>query len=75
MFTASKPVPSSVMLEWSPKMTGCSMREPPVTFLRLPCCSMARINGWLTKLLSINLSRSSWSVVLRIELVGAMGAS
>jgi hypothetical protein len=29
----------------------------------------------LTKLLSISLSRSSWSVVLRIELVGAMRAS
>ena len=64
MLTGSKPLVSSVMLEWSPKMTGCSTRRPPETFTRLPAVSMARKRGWLRNELSISLSRRSCSVVL-----------
>ena len=64
METGSKPLLSSVMLECSPKMTGCSTRRPPETLTRLPAPSMARKRGCARKLLSTSLSRSSCSVVL-----------
>ena len=43
MDTGSKPLDSSVMELWSPKMTGCSTRRPPDTFTKVACSSMARM--------------------------------